>query len=147
MAKLKEILKDAAIGAFIPGSMAYNFAKGDVEWDKADEIKRGERTNPKSNIGDIIHGGFSATCVGVFDLGIYAMYSNSLAAATGIDVGMVSKFAENPSYVGAALMGLVIAGARAGLNIFYKEDYKEKHEMVIKNLEEKGLPALSLNYQ
>jgi len=143
MANLKKILKEAAIGAFVPGSIAYNCAKGSVEWDKADDIKAGIRKDNKTTLKDIFYGGIIAANTGMYDLAMYALYGASFTAATGIDIfGMWGKFASNPNYAVAAGAGLFIAGARAGLNILYKEHFDEQHKELVKNLEEKGLAPI-----
>jgi len=140
MANLKKILKEAAIGAVVPGSIAYNCARGMVEWDKADDIKAGIRQDNKTTLKDRFYGGILAAYTGIYDLGIYALYGASFATATGIDIfGMGDKFSSNPHYAAAAGIGLFTAGARAGLNILYKEHFNEQHKEVVKNLEEKGL--------
>jgi hypothetical protein len=126
MNKTKKLIKNAVVGAIVPGSVAYNCTNYLIEHQKSIDILIKNRINTKNTIDNKIQKAMNLTYTGFLDLAMYSFYDISLAAATGKDVlGFGSVFIDNPNYISAAIIGLAIAGTRARLNVFYKKRFKE----------------------
>ena len=145
----REIWKDAIIGAVVPGSLAYNFARESVEHDKVRDAREGIRTSSKTTSEDENEMGGLMVFGGMYDLGSYAAYGYMAAYAIGIATGLLTdepgnNFVEYPGYGVTAGICLFNAGFRAVANICSKADFKEDHEELVKILDEKG-PEKRLN--
>ena len=138
MASIKELIKDGAVGAFVPGSIAYSCTKSSVEGKKSTDIEFGARRTDKNTIDDKVYGAITGSFVGVLDLAMYSFYDIAFAAATGKDIlGFGSVFLDNPNYVSAVTFGLAIGLSRAVLNIHYKKSFRDEQKKIEELLERK----------
>ena len=137
--KLTEIIKHSAIGAFVPGSIAHNCAKGSTDQSIAAGIKDGRRKSAHKTIGDKFDYGVTAVFVGMYDVILYGFcYGTALSAAIGTNLlGMSETTFNQPSPGLAAIIGLITVASRAGLNLFYKGFANEEKEAVQEALVER----------
>lgn len=131
MGTLKKIIKDATLGALIPGSIAHNCSRSIIKYDMSEEIRCGTR-EPKDEykLSDKIMYSLTALATGLGDLGLYALYSLPL----GIDIGLSQP--ENAFIQGTADPGNIIEGLmwialpRAAINMLYSAVNRESKQCV-----------------
>ncbi|MBW2990563.1 hypothetical protein KY348_02545 [Candidatus Woesearchaeota archaeon] len=141
--KLKQILKQASIGAFVPGLSAHHWTMADIIDNRASDIKCGRRQTPTgtliNKIDDSIGYGMQMLLLGMFDTTLYAYgYGIALSQATGINmIGMNETLMDGPDLRTGLIVGLVTVAGRAGMYLFSKAYRKEEEESLQEALTER----------